>query len=307
MKETTNHNSGIEPLSTVDGRRLTVDGLRPMQIGDISSAMKLSTAEGWNQTEKDWKLFIENPGNVCLVAEADNKVIGTTTAMNYSNKVAWIAMVLVDKEYRSRGVSKVLLENVLEKLHGCESVKLDATPAGQQVYKKFDFSDEYLIARMTNLAVNNLSSQDHYEILPEPIQLTDIQEVVAFDEIVFGANRSPLIESLIKEYPRKGWMMKQTSSITGIVLGREGYKYHHIGPVLASNTVDAKILIAEALKGLTNQPVVVDVLCDKEELIDWLQSVGFIKQREFIRMYKKQNPFPGVIDKQFLICGPEFG
>ena len=78
-----------------------------MQLDDIASGMRLSSAEGWNQTQKDWKLFIETRGNVCLVAEADNKVIGTTAAMNYSNKVAWIAMVLVDKEYRGRGVSKI--------------------------------------------------------------------------------------------------------------------------------------------------------------------------------------------------------
>lgn len=29
--------------------------LRPMELSDIGSAMKLSNAEGWNQTEKDWK------------------------------------------------------------------------------------------------------------------------------------------------------------------------------------------------------------------------------------------------------------
>ena len=31
--------------------------LRPMQKDDITNAMKLSGAEGWNQTEKDWKLL----------------------------------------------------------------------------------------------------------------------------------------------------------------------------------------------------------------------------------------------------------
>ncbi len=69
--------------------------LRPMELSDIGSAMKLLNTEGWNQTEKEWKLLIENPENVCMVAESDNKVIGTTTAINYSNQVAWIGMVLV--------------------------------------------------------------------------------------------------------------------------------------------------------------------------------------------------------------------
>lgn len=277
-----------------------------MELSDIGSAMKLSNAEGWNQTEKDWKLFIEKPENVCMVAECGNKVIGTTTAINYSNQVAWIGMVLVDKEYRGQGVSKLLLADIFKKLEFCKSIKLDATPAGQQVYKKFDFKDEYLIARMTNLSMKNLPSHNDNDI-PEPIQLKHLPEIIALDEIVFGANRTQLIKSLVREYPGKAWLVKRNNRITSFVLGRDGNKYHHIGPVVASNTTDAKILITKALKKLTNQPIVVDVLCDKKDLLNWLNSIGFIEQRHFIRMYKKENTLPGITGNQYLICGPEFG
>src|SRR4029078_13410286 len=99
--------------------------LRPMQAGDIVSAMKLSEAEGWNQTEKDWQLFLENDGNICIVAETGSKVVGTPTAINYSNQVAWIGMVLVNKEFRGRGISQSLLSRVIEKLERCKSIKLD--------------------------------------------------------------------------------------------------------------------------------------------------------------------------------------
>ena len=281
--------------------------LRPMDLSDIGSAMKLSNAEGWNQTEKDWKLFVENAENVCMVAECDNKIIGTTTAINYSNQVAWIGMVLVDKEYRGQGISKSLLANVFNKLETCKSVKLDATPQGQQVYKKFDFKDEYYVARMTNSSIQHLTSDGDNDLLPEPIQLKHIPEIIALDEIIFGANRTQLIKSLITECPDKVWLVKRNNRITGFALGRTGNKYQHIGPVVASNYIDAKILITKALNKLTDQPVVVDVLYDKEDLLSWLNSIGFIKQRHFIRMYKKENTFPGITGEQYLICGPEFG
>ena len=277
-----------------------------MQSSDIAYAMKLSGAEGWNQTEKDWKLLIESPQNVCMLAECGKKIIGTTTAINYSNQIAWIGMVLVDKEYRRQGVSKSLLTNILKKFEPFQSIKLDATPEGQRVYKRFDFKDEYLVTRMTTASVKNLWYDDD-DILPEPIQLKQIEEVIALDELVFGANRKQLIESLIKEYPHKAWLLKRNNSIAGFALGRKGNEYHHIGPVFASNINDVKILIRKALKELTNQPVVMDVLCEKEDLINWLNSIGFIMQRHFVRMYKKENPFPGIINKQYLICGPEFG
>lgn len=278
-----------------------------MDLNDIGDAMKLSTAEGWNQTEKDWKLFIENPGNVCMVAECDNKVIGTTTTINYSNQVAWIGMVLVDKEYRGHGVSKSLLATIFKNLESCKTIKLDATPAGQQVYKKFDFKDEYLIARMANLSIQRLPPGDDNDISREPIQLKHIPEIIALDEIVFGANRTQLIQSLVTEYPGKAELVKRNNRITGFALGRSGNKYQQIGPVIASNSDEAKILIINALKKLINQPVVVDVLCDKEDLLSWLSSIGFIKQRHFVRMYKKENTRPGITGNQYLICGPEFG
>jgi len=49
------------------------------------------------------------------------------------------------------------------------------------------------------------------------------------------------------------------------------------------------------------------VLSEKEDLISWLHSIGFTMQRHFVRMYKKENLFPGIVNKQYLICGPEFG
>jgi predicted N-acetyltransferase YhbS len=280
--------------------------LRSIEPDDIAGAMKLSNDEGWNQTEKDWKLLTENPQSVSLLAEDNKKIIGTTTAINYSNQIAWIGMVLVDKDYRGQGISKSLLINIFKKLDSFKSIKLDATSEGQRVYKKFDFKDEYFISRMTIASMENLS-HDNNGIAPELIHENDISGIIALDECVFGANRQQLIKSLIKEYPHKAWVLKQNDCVTGFALGRDGNKYHQIGPVVASSTGEAKALIIKALDNLINQPIVVDVLSDKENLINWLSSIGFINQRNFIRMYKKQNPFPGVTDKQYLICGPEFG
>jgi len=281
--------------------------VRSMQLNDIGGALKLSNAEGWNQTEMDWKFLVENPDNVCILVEYGGKVIGTTTAINYSNQVAWIGMVLVEKEYRGQGVSKSLLTKIFKKLESFKSVKLDATPAGQQVYEKFDFKDVYLIARMTISLRKTLPPGDDRDILSEPIQKKHIQEIIALDEISFGANRAQLIKYLVREYPGKGLLLNRNGRITGVVLGRDGNKYHQIGPVVASNSADARILITNALNKLVNQPIVVDVLRDKEDLIDWLSSIGFIEQRYFMRMYKKENSLPGITSNQYLICGPEFG
>jgi hypothetical protein len=216
-------------------------------------------------------------------------------------------MVLVEKQFRGQGISGYLLTEILEKSSSFKSVKLDATPAGQSVYRKLGFEEEFQIARMINLSAPDLSIPIDVEILPECIEPDLLTKIIDFDENIFGVKRSALIKYLLSEYPQKAWMIKRNDSVAGIALGRAGHKYHHIGPVSASNINDAKSLIAPALKKLKDKPVAMDVLADKKDLITWLSSIGFIKQREFVRMYKKENPFPGKNENQYLICGPEFG
>jgi len=279
--------------------------IREIESKDLGGAMRLSTEQGWNQTETDWKLIIENKLNACLLAEYHGEIIGTTAAMNYSNDVAWINMVLVDKKYRGHGISKILLDGIFKKLQHCKSIKLDATSEGQRVYKQYDFIDEYSITRMTCNSLKNISPRG--DALTEPVQAKDISEIIAYDKLVFGADRTGLIESLVKTYPHKAWMLKQNNSVAGFVLGRDGRKYNQIGPVMASSAADAEILITKLLSDSENKPMVADVLNDKIELISWLSNLGFTQQRHFVRMYQHNNPFPGNIDKQYLICGPEFG
>jgi hypothetical protein len=159
---------------------------------------------------------------------------------------------------------------------------------------------------MTTTSMENFPFDDN-EVLPERVQLKHTKGVIKLDELVFGANRTQLIESLINEHPQKAWLLKRNNSIVGFALGRKGNKYHHVGPVSATNDNDAKMLIAKALKDLANRPIVVDVPYDKVELIIWLTSIGFIRQRDFVRMYRNENPYPGMVNNQYLICGPEFG
>ena len=282
-------------------------GLKILESADIGQALRLSKAEGWNQTEKDWQLLIQNSGNVCLAAEIGGKIAGTATAINYENNVAWIGMVLVDRQYRGQGLSKRLLSALFEQLKSCRSIKLDATPAGQPVYRKFGFKDEYLIHRMTSDSVSLKSLSDENTSFAEPVHLNNIPEIVDLDKQVFGANRKQLIEFLVKNYTDNAWMIKRNGKITGFALGREGTRFFQVGPVLASTILDAKNLIVKSLRLLEGQQAVVDILEDKVELTEWLETLGFVKQRHFIRMYRNDNPYPGIPGNHYLIAGPEFG
>jgi len=282
--------------------------IRKMNEEDIDSAMELVLSEGWNQTENDWNLFLDNSLNICLVAEIENRVVGTVTAFNYNNKIAWIGMVLVNKTHRGKGISKLMLAEIFKRLNCCQSIKLDATPAGSPVYKKMGFEEEYLINRMVCGSVDKMQKKnltDNYHI--DSLEDKSISEAIEFDEIAFGSNRATLLESLIGSFPGKCFVLKQNSKLAGFALGREGNKYHHIGPVTAVSAQQALDLIVNSLFYLQGKPVVIDILEEQTILIEALLKLGFEKKRHFMRMFIPPNAFPGSIRLQYLICGPEFG
>lgn len=280
--------------------------IRPMVQIDLHQAISLSKAEGWNQTEKDWRLLFENPLNICLVAEHQNRVAGTATALNHSNKVAWIGMVLVDKSLRGQGAGKTLLTNIIDKLKLIESIKLDATPEGQSLYQNLGFAEEYKIFRMTNPSLNNFNNKESENEIRH-IDLESFSDIIKLDKSIFGADRTYLIWTLLQNYADKAFFLKRDDELDGYILGRDGARFNYIGPVFAHSTESAKTLIAKALESLNNQPVALDILEDKEDLVKWLESIGFVKQRQFTRMFLKTNPYPGIVNNQYLISGPEFG
>lgn len=280
--------------------------LKTLTLSDIPRAMELSAAEGWNQTEKDWKFLMEHPGNVCLAVEDNGKIVGTATAMIYENKVAWIGMVLVEKYHRGKGYSKLLLNEILKRLKAIKTIKLDATPAGQPVYQKFGFRNEQVINRMI-LESPKLGFPDLVnENLTTRTQPADIPEIIKYDAEIFGARRKQLIEYLIQENPENTWLVKQNSVLKGFALKRKGARFFHIGPVSADSEKEAKMLLSQMINMSSQMPVVADVLNDKKDFITWLNTIGFKKQRQYVRMVLGEDS-PEIREKQYLICGPEFG
>lgn len=125
--------------------------VRRMTCEDIAAGMGLVRAAGWNQTEADWKRFLEIGPAGCFVAEAEGEVCGTAATIVYGNQLAWIGMVLVSPSQRGRGIGTELLKLALGYLdsQGPLTIKLDATPQGRPIYERLGFEPECEIERWT--------------------------------------------------------------------------------------------------------------------------------------------------------------
>lgn len=269
---------------------------REMKENDINAGLALCRSAGWNQLENDWKIFLKlNPHGSRVAIDENGKVVGTVTTIIYEDHFSWVGMVLVDPSRKRQGIGTHLLREALQFLTRQETIKLDATPAGREVYLKLGFRDEYTLCRMLATDFVKLSGTN-----ATSTKQNDLPLIFQKDKEVFGASRFGLLQCLHEKFPGFSYSGSGTYSF-----GRNGYNYTQIGPVIADSLVDAIEVTTAALKE-TDGPVVLDVL-HGSPFYDWLISIGFTEQRKLIRMYRGVNAYPGIPEKQFAILGPEFG
>ena len=128
-----------------------------------------------------------------------------------------------------------------------------------------------------------------------------------FDRDVFGADRQPILKWMQEGAPQFAFMMEEKNEVQGYCLGRRGYNFTHIGPVIAKSSHIAKDLVSAALNNCMGNSVVLDILYFDPGWKEWLTSIGFTEQRRIIRMNRGSNNFPSQPEKQIAILGTEFG
>jgi GNAT superfamily N-acetyltransferase len=277
--------------------------VRLLGEADIGAAVRLKELAHWNQTEDDWRRLLLLEPNGCFCATAGGSVVGTTTTTTYGRDLAWIGMVLVDPDYRRRGIATRMMHLALDYLRdsGVVAVKLDATPDGRPVYESLGFRAESLIERWEGVAVGQAVGCSTLDSSARPQALT-------LDRCAFGADRSKLIEMLVEDAcvaPLAS--MAPNGRLTGYALARRGTAAAYVGPLVTTISDGAPALLDGLLSQLTSQRVYIDVNTDFVLGTEIVAARGFVKQRELIRMGYGKESKTGSSPSIFAIAGPEIG
>lgn len=276
-----------------------------MRTADIEAGLALCRVSGWNQQRRDWELFLHLSPRGCRVAVKDGRVVGTVTTVRYQDHFCWIGMVLVDPSERRQGIGTQLLHESLAVLEGERAIRLDATPAGHAVYRKLEFVDEYRLSRMGISAFISPMMIDNNPA--RPMMESDLPQVCEIDREIFGADRGAILAWMFEGAPEYAWLVVRNSRIEGYIFGRHGYNFEHVGPLVAQDHESALILVRACLMPYEGRTFILDASRHDPEWMGRLESIGFKEQRPFIRMFRGENLFLGLPEKQFAILGPEFG
>ncbi len=277
--------------------------IRTMGPADVPAGMRLREFAGWNQTEGDWRRLLEIEPLGCFVACDENRVLGTVTTLQYEKRFGWIGMLLTDPEARRLGIGTRLLQQAVIYLegNGVETLRLDGTPMGYNLYLRHGFVDEYEIQRWEGIS----TVQKGRGI--SPLQEADLELVCRWDRRMFGADRSRLLSSLWRENPSCSAVVHLAGEIAGYVLWRPGTRAFYLGPCVATTMELTEALLTEMLSHLPLQPVYMDVCTKNPWGLELLKALGFRYQRSLVRMYRGPHAFPGYPGFVCAIAGPELG
>lgn len=237
----------------------------------------------------------------CFVAEWDGQAVGTTVACILGS-VAWVAMVLVDQEWRGRGIGKALMSHALDFLdrQTVGSVRLDATALGKPLYEKLGFVVEYELARYEGVprggaqtrAVQTASEQDWLQLFQ-------------LDRDITGADRSKFLTRLFSEQPETVRIVRSESEIAGFLACRPGTRAWQIGPCMAIRDSGADLL-ADAVHRHAGEQVFIDIPVQNQTAVNVVRTLGLTIQRHLVRMYRGR-PLSESTDHIWASSGPELG
>ena len=293
--------------------------IRPLTFEDLDDALRLSTVVGWNQRLDDWRMLLRLAPAGAFAARlgardvsdvSDVSIVGTAIGIDYGG-FAWIAMMLVDPAYRGRGLGHRLLEAAMDAVPSHVPIRLDATPLGRPLYRRYGFEDE---ADLSRHVIDRASLARRRRVLSivRPLTDADLALVVEQDRETFGGTRGAVLEWAFHGAAQYAYVGRNDNGGIGYCLGRHGRLFDQIGPVIASDEDIAQALVEAAVAAAGERPVAIDAFDSQSAFAAALRRDGFVVQRPLVRMCRpagsgaRRTASGQGNTREFAILGPEF-
>jgi ribosomal protein S18 acetylase RimI-like enzyme len=257
--------------------------VRLLSSGDIDAADRLLMRAF--ASEDSFRPVIERefaiqPGYY-WVSESAGEILGSIAAVAYG-RVAYIGMMAVDPASQSRGIGRMLLETAINALEhdGYETMLLDATDAGEPLYRKYGFVDQ---SSSYDLRGQSSTTPSREIAIPREDARS---RVLSLDAATFGADRSNAIQHLLSEPSSQCLISESDGELDGYLIAQKTV----LGPWVAHSPEIAEKLLLQALSVLPPQEWRVMQPVENSAGLALLQQHGFEIRREVLHM-RRGRPF----------------
>ncbi len=246
----------------------------------------------------------------CFLAEVNGEFAGQVFSINYG-KIGWIGVLIVNENYRRRGVGTLLMKHSIRYLLGLgvETIRLEAVPEIANLYRRIGFVDEFHSIRF-------LGTSRRQELLSglsiERMSVKEMPRIADFDREYFGGDRMRVLKRLYQASPELCFYSQEDSQILGYIISYEMETGYRIGPwICKPHGVRFPVIARELLLTCMNSievgtKIYVGVPETNNTAIRILHNLGFTMTAKCIRMRfgKRLQEKPKAV---LSISGPESG
>jgi GNAT superfamily N-acetyltransferase len=256
--------------------------IRPFTLADVPFGMLLTDAEEWHRTPPDWVRLQRLEPEGVFKAVADGIPAGTAAAVTFAS-VAWIHSVIVQKDFRRRGIGEALMRACLDFVdrRGIPCTKLDSVPGTEPFYARLGFVEEYPSWRLLADGAPGTPRATR-------VRTRDYPAVLAFDRMMTGLDRSQALEAILADYPDRAFLVRARGKVRGYIIVRRGEWRDPIGPWVADPEDPglAADLLRAALSASRGKTFRMCVGGYHDAALRIAEELGFTRAAHSTRMYR---------------------
>lgn len=254
--------------------------IRSFQPEDLQFAKTLVDHEKWGTDITELQDLFDIYGKGAFLGIINEEPIGMVFATAYRKK-GFIGDLIIKSDHRGQGYGQILFKKAIQYLEdqGISSILLDAIPDVARFYRKFQFHEICKSWRISGM----IQSKTFPNIFP--MHNFDWEDICFLDELVFGSDRSHLLEFQHHRYPELCWVLKRGNQVRGFIMGIQKSDHIKIGPwVVHPLEEHALTLLYNINPKVQVNPIKFGVLDQNKGAIQEFKDIGLEFDRYSIRM-----------------------
>jgi predicted N-acetyltransferase YhbS len=246
--------------------------IRKIRADDLAFAAECTAAEGW-QSENHTTLagFFKYDPEGCFIAEQADHPLGICIATRYGTS-GFIGELIVRPDARGGGLGAALLNHAVAYLrqNGVETVYLDGVVKAVGLYERNGFRRVCRSWRFTG----KLDGKPGAHV--RPMTSHDLEQVLALDQLAFGADRSFFLRLRFDFYPDLSFVMVDGQEVIGYLLGRGHAGWISAGPwVMREGAGNPVELLVAFTQQADDRSISMGILETNSLACELVRSLGF--------------------------------
>jgi predicted N-acetyltransferase YhbS len=294
--------------------------LAALRADHLPQAVSLSAALGWPYREEDWRIAFELGHGV--VVETERGLAATALWWPYGKAFASFGMIIVAPALQGRGIGRLLMDELLRQAEG-RAIVLNSTREGYRLYERLGFvpcgqvnQHQAVLAAASPESPAGTTERPAKESPAgreppagtnraiRPLRPEDIGAIRDLDCRASGMQRTRLLDALFAV--GKVAVIAREGRVQGYACVRRWGRGVVVGPVIARDAADAKVLVAALATEHRGDFVRIDVPATSG-LSSWLEAIGLPQVDQVVSMVRGKPPMCAADATLFALSNQSLG